>query len=112
MIYNKANEQGVEMDIKSLKINEIKKKVGIRRILELITGKKVALVGYEMLQDLMFLYHWCIDRLPSRCEDFIRNVHSEFPFVIDVQVILVLFFNDRQFCMYKVWLHCCRILLH
>ena len=80
----------VNMNVKSIQIKEIKKLVGIRRILELITGKRLPMVGYEILNDLMFLYHWCIDKLPEKCQDFVRCISQEFPLIIDVHVFLPL----------------------
>ena len=40
----------------------------------------------EMLNDLMFSYHWCVDRLPETCRNFVTNVARDFPLIIDVQV--------------------------
>ena len=39
-----------------------------------------------MMNDVLFLYHWCIDKLPETCEEFIRQCHREFPILIDVRV--------------------------
>lgn len=90
MIYNlkdgEDESSAVATNVKSVKIQEIKKLVGIRRILELISGKQLPLLGYEILNDLMFLYHWCIDRLPDKCQDFLRFLSQEFPLIIDVHV--------------------------
>lgn len=90
MIYNVKDGQdesaAVATNVKGVKIQEVKKLVGIRRILELITGKRLPLVGYEILNDLMFLYHWCIDRLPEKCQDFLRSISNDFPLIVDVHV--------------------------
>lgn len=83
VIFN--GEKG-DTDVKTLKINEITKLVGIRRILEVISSKQVPMIGYEMMNDILFLYHWCIDKLPETCAEFIRQCHREFPILIDVRV--------------------------
>ena len=73
-------------DVKVLRVEEVTKMVGIRRVLELLSGKRLPLVGFEMLNDLMFSYHWCVDRLPETCQNFVTNVARDFPLIIDVQV--------------------------
>ena len=73
-------------DVKVLRAEEVGKAVGIRRVLELLSGKRLPLVGFEMLNDLMFSYHWCVDRLPDKCQSFVANLARDFPLVIDVKV--------------------------
>lgn len=72
--------------MKVLRVEEVTRMVGIRRVLELLSGKRLPLVGFEMLNDLMFSYHWCVDRLPETCRNFVTNVARDFPLIIDVQV--------------------------
>ncbi|OAO16972.1 Poly(A)-specific ribonuclease PARN-like domain-containing protein [Blastocystis sp. ATCC 50177/Nand II] len=74
-----------DSDVKLLRVEEVTKMVGIRRVLELLSGKRLPLVGFEMLNDLMFSYHWCVDRLPETCRNFVTNVARDFPLIIDVQ---------------------------
>lgn len=72
--------------MKVLRAEEVSKAVGIRRVLELISGKHLPLVGFEMLNDLMFSYHWCVDRLPEKCQSFVTSMAQDFPLVVDVKV--------------------------
>ena len=81
-----ASGDDTSPDVNALRIQEVKKLVGLRRVLELISGKRLPLVGFEMMNDLMFLYHWAIEKLPASCADFMRVIHAEFPMVIDVCV--------------------------
>lgn len=88
MIFNKDFEKnGKITDIKSLRISEIQSRIGIRRIVDAIAERKIPLVGFEMLQDLMFLFHWCVDRLPPTCHEFISQVRSVFSTIIDIHVV-------------------------
>lgn len=87
----------VKLDVKSVQIQEVKKLMGIRGILDLITKKGLPMVGYEVINDLMFLYHWCIDRLPENCQEFVQFISQEFPIIIDVHVFML------------ILVYCCRI---
>lgn len=95
MIYNIKNGENeadaVATNVKAVKIEEIKKIVGIRRIIDLIAGRKLPVVGFEIMNDMMFLYHWCIDRLPEKCQDFVRCLGYDFPLVVDVHVRILNF---------------------
>ena len=73
-------------DVKVLRAEEVSKAVGLRRVLELLSGKRLPLVGFEMLNDLMFSYHWCVDRLPEKCQNFVTSLACDFPLIIDVKV--------------------------
>lgn len=87
MIFNKDFEKKGEItDIKSLKISEIQSRIGIRRIIDAISERKIPLVGYEMFQDLMFLFHWCVDLLPPTCHEFIAQLRDVFSSIIDIHV--------------------------
>lgn len=89
MIFNKDFEKKGEItDIKSLKIHEIQSRIGVRRIIDVLSELKTPLVGFEMFQDLMFLFHWYIDRLPPTCQEFLQQVRSVFSTIIDVHVVL------------------------
>ena len=77
-----------DSDVKLLRVEEVTKMVGIRRVLELLSGKRLPLVGFAalLISALMFSYHWCVDRLPETCQNFVTNVARDFPLIIDVQV--------------------------
>ena len=90
MIYNikdgENQSSAVKLAVKTVQIQEVKKLKGIRGLLDLITQKGLPMVGYEVINDLLFLYQWCIDRLPENCQDFIKSISQEFPIIIDVHV--------------------------
>ena len=83
------------MGVQELRVQEVTKLVGIRRVLELISGKHLPLIGFEMMNDLMFLYNWCIDRLPETCSEFLRRLRTEFPLIVDVRVHVFLHYDSR-----------------
>lgn len=88
MIYNATEGEAADSaaDVKTMRVEEITRLVGLRRVLELISGKRLPLVGFEMLNDMMFSYHWSVDRLPATCEEFVRCVAADYPLVVDVKV--------------------------
>ena len=84
-------------------MEEVTRMVGIRRVLELLSGKRLPLVGFEMLNDLMFSYHWCVDRLPETCRNFVTNVARDFPLIIDVQVGVRRAYDLRACVARRAW---------
>ena len=94
------------MGVQELRVQEITKLVGIRRVLELISGKHLPLIGFEMMNDLMFLYHWCIDKLPETCSEFLRRLRTDFPLIVDVRVHVSLRCNSRTFFVLNHFLIC------
>ena len=91
LIYSEnEGEDDAKAKIKEMKIQEVKKLVGVRKIVDAISERQLPVIGFEVLNDLMFLMNWCVDRLPSTCSEFVEMVSKIFPLVIDVQVHLKL----------------------
>ena len=108
VIFNSSTEdqKTTNMGEQELRVQELTKLVGIRRVLELISGKHLPLIGFELMNDIMFLYHWCIDKLPETCSEFLRRLRTDFPLIVDVRVHVSLRCNSRTFFVLNHFLIC------
>jgi poly(A)-specific ribonuclease len=55
------------------------------RIIEALQKRRPAIVGHNVLNDLIYLHHAFINPLPDSVAEFASSVHSYFPIVVDTK---------------------------
>jgi hypothetical protein len=65
--------------------NELREAIGFRHVIDHVIASKKALVGHNMMLDLLHIYHSFIRPLPPKFEDFRSEMHQLFPVIFDTK---------------------------
>lgn len=67
---------------------KVKDAVGFRRVIDLLSAEKKLIVGHNCFLDMAHVYHKFFGPLPSTAEEFVSNIHSSFPHIVDTKILL------------------------